>query len=165
MQIFPVRSKSDQSLFLKVPLNIYKNDTAWIQPLDKDIEEVFDEKKNKAFRFGKIERWIVVDEQKNLIGRIAAFVNKKYKNKGDEFAVGGTEGVQVVANVGRAVGLNEVGLPVLLGTTDGGVVGNVVDGRGDGPHVGTFVERGKLDGSNEDGFIVGVKLIGLSDTI
>jgi len=89
MQIFPVRSKSDQSLFLKVSLNIYKNDTAWIQPLDKDIVEVFDEKKNKAFRFGKLERWIVVDEQKNPIGRIAAFVNKKYKNKGDEFAVGG----------------------------------------------------------------------------
>ena len=53
MQIFPVNNEADAALFLKVPLNIYKNDASWIRPLNKDIEDVFNKNKNKAFRFGK----------------------------------------------------------------------------------------------------------------
>jgi hypothetical protein len=34
-------------------------------------------------------RWILRDSDGRLIGRIAAFTNKKYKNKGDEVPVGG----------------------------------------------------------------------------
>jgi len=89
MQIIPVNDKSTHQLFMKLPLVIYKNDKQWIRPLDKDVEEVFDVKKNKAFRFGKIQRWILKNEEGESIGRIAAFVNKKYKNKGDEGAAGG----------------------------------------------------------------------------
>lgn len=90
MQIIPVSrvDKNDRS-FLKVANIIYRNDPNWIQPLDKDILEVFDEKKNKAFRFGKLQRWILKDEQGDLIGRIAAFINSKYKNKGDDVPIGG----------------------------------------------------------------------------
>ena len=89
MQIFPVSSVEDEVVFFKLPSIIYKNDPNWIQPLDKDIAEVFDQKKNKAFRFGKLERWIIKDDGGKVIGRIAAFTNKKYKNKGDDVAVGG----------------------------------------------------------------------------
>ena len=89
MQIIPVGSISTQKEFLNVPLVLYRNDPNWIQPLDKDIEEVFDEKKNKAFRFGKVQRWLLKDANGILTGRIAAFVNSKYKNKGDDVPVGG----------------------------------------------------------------------------
>jgi hypothetical protein len=89
MQILPVSDAAGNKLFLKVPLGIYKKDPNWIQPLNKDISDVFDERKNKAFRFGKVQRWILKDDEGNLIGRIAAFTNKKYRNKGDEFPVGG----------------------------------------------------------------------------
>ncbi len=89
MQIHLINDVLGEKLFLKVPLQIYTHDTNWIQPLDKDIREVFDEKKNKAFRFGKIQRWILKDNQGNLIGRIAAFINKKYKNKDDQVTAGG----------------------------------------------------------------------------
>ena len=89
MQIFPVSSVEDEVVFFKLPSIIYKNDPNWIQPLDKDVAEVFDQKKNKAFRFGKLERWIIKDDAGKVAGRIAAFTNKKYKNKGDDVAVGG----------------------------------------------------------------------------
>ena len=89
MQIFPVSDKAAAKEFLDVPLGLYANDPNWIRPLDKDINDVFDEKKNKAFRFGKVRRWILKDKDGNLVGRIAAFVNKKYKNKGDDMPVGG----------------------------------------------------------------------------
>lgn len=75
--------------FLQVPLQLYKNDQNWIRPLDKDINDVFNKQKNKAFRFGEAVRWILKDKDGALIGRIAAFTNKKYKNKGDDVPVGG----------------------------------------------------------------------------
>lgn len=89
MQLFPVNDVDSAKEFLKVPLTIYEGDPNFIQPLDKDINDVFDKEKNKAFRFGECQRWLLKDENDQLIGRIAAFVNKKYKNKGDEQKTGG----------------------------------------------------------------------------
>ncbi len=89
MQIIPVNDSTTALQFLKVPVMLYKNDSNWIHPIDNDINEVFDKNKNKAFRFGDVQRWILKDEKGNLLGRIAAFINKKYKNKGDDVPVGG----------------------------------------------------------------------------
>ena len=89
MRIIPVTDKATAQQFIQVAVVIQKNDPNWIRPLDKDINEVFDKEKNKAFRFGEIKRWILKDDQGILIGRVAAFINKKYKNKGDDVPVGG----------------------------------------------------------------------------
>ena len=89
MQLFPVTDAASAKEFLQVPLIIYKDDPNFIRPLDKDVNDVFDPNKNKAFRFGECNRWLLKDENDQLIGRIAAFVNKKYKNKGDEQKTGG----------------------------------------------------------------------------
>ena len=89
MQILPVNDPSTENDFYKLPLSIYKNDPNWIQPLDNDVKDIFDQKKNKAFRFGKLQRWILKNNNGSVIGRIAAFTNKKYKNKGDDVPVGG----------------------------------------------------------------------------
>ncbi|MEO8861163.1 MAG: hypothetical protein ABI358_07040, partial [Ginsengibacter sp.] len=89
MQLHQVLNKSLEKKFLDVPLFIHKNDPNFIRPLDKDINDVFDSQKNKAFRFGECTRWILTDNGGQLIGRIAAFVNKKYRNKGDEQLTGG----------------------------------------------------------------------------
>lgn len=88
MEIFPVNDKTTEEEFYKVPNFIYKNDKNYIQPLLKDVKIVFDKTKNKAYRFGETKRWVIKDDGK-LTGRIAAFINKKYKNKNDEFPVGG----------------------------------------------------------------------------
>lgn len=71
-----------------VNVNLQRQDPNYIRPLDKDVEEVFDEEKNKAFRHGKVIRWILDDGNGRHIGRIAAFVNRRYKNKGDEQPTG-----------------------------------------------------------------------------
>lgn len=75
--------------FIKVNEIINQDDSNYVRPLDKDINEVFDIAKNKAFRFGEAIRWVLRNEKGELIGRIAAFTNKKYKTKGDEGAIGG----------------------------------------------------------------------------
>lgn len=98
MQIINVVTAADAAAFFKLPLYIYKNDPNWIQPLDKDVMEVFDKTKNKTFRNGILERWIVKDESGMVVGRIAAFTNSKYKNKGDQFPVGGVGFFECINN-------------------------------------------------------------------
>jgi hypothetical protein len=89
MQILEVSSSKDARDFLLVNVEINKGNPNYIRPLDTDVEGIFDPKKNKAFRHGEAKRWLLKDKDGNLAGRIAAFVNKKYKNKGDEGPVGG----------------------------------------------------------------------------
>ena len=89
MELVQVLDKNFTKEFLGVPLTIYKNDPNFIRPLNKDVNDVFDSKKNKAFRFGECARWLLKNDD-IFIGRIAAFVNKKYKNKGDEQLTGGS---------------------------------------------------------------------------
>lgn len=89
MQITEVKDSKTEQLFINVPVQLFKSDPLWVRPLDKDIIEVFDKQKNKAFRFGEAIRWVLTDDAGNLTGRIAAFVNSKYKTKGDEGPVGG----------------------------------------------------------------------------
>lgn len=89
MQLIEVTTAKDASDFIRVHVELNRKNPAWIRPLDKDIRDVFDPARNKAYRHGEASRWILKDGQGQLIGRIAAFVNKKYKNKGDEGPVGG----------------------------------------------------------------------------
>ncbi len=89
MQLTEVTTSQLEKAFLQVNVEINQDDPDYIRPLDKDIKEVFDPEKNKAFRFGEATRWILRDGDGKLIGRVAAFVNKKYRTKGDEFPVGG----------------------------------------------------------------------------
>ena len=89
MQLVEVTNKILAQDFLRVNVLINKGNPNYIRPLDKDINLVFDKKKNKTFRFGTTIRWILKNEKGELIGRIAAFTNKKYKNKGDDVPVGG----------------------------------------------------------------------------
>ena len=98
MQIIEVANTETAREFLQVAVQLYKNDTNWIQPLDKDINDVFDSKKNKAFRFGEAVRWILKDDAGNLAGRIAAFVNRRYKTVGDEGLVGGVGFFECINN-------------------------------------------------------------------
>ncbi len=89
MHIIPVTDKTTAQQFIQAAVVINKSDPNWIRSLDKDINEAFNPQKNKAFRFGEVIRWVLKDDDGNLIGRIAAFINKKYKNKGDDVQVGG----------------------------------------------------------------------------
>ncbi len=98
MQLIEVTDKPSSKEFIEVNLLINRGNSEYIRPLDKDINDVFDRKKNKAFRFGEVKRWILKSKEGKLIGRIAAFVNKKYKNKGDDGPVGGVGFFECIDN-------------------------------------------------------------------
>ena len=89
MEVIQIQDKSTAKDFLKFPIDLYKNEPTWIRPLDNDINTVFDSEKNKTFRNGKCERWILKNDQGEVIGRIAAFVNKKIVSKDNDQPTGG----------------------------------------------------------------------------
>lgn len=88
MKIIEVNNASTEKEFIAFNAWVHRSNPNYIQPLDNEIREVFDPEKNKCFKFGIPKRWILVSEGKT-IGRIAAFTNSKYKNKGTDFPVGG----------------------------------------------------------------------------
>ncbi|MDQ3537104.1 MAG: hypothetical protein M3421_15915, partial [Bacteroidota bacterium] len=81
--------KHQEQEFLRVHFDLNQHNGNWIRPLDKDVAEVFNPNKNKYFLHGEATRWLLYNEKGNPEGRIAAFVNTRYKNKGDTVRVGG----------------------------------------------------------------------------
>jgi hypothetical protein len=89
MELREVKDKKTAGDFIQVNIEINQKYPGYIRPLDKDINDTFDPAKNKTFRFGEATRWVLKSNDGKLIGRIAAFTNKKNKNKGDDVPVGG----------------------------------------------------------------------------
>lgn len=81
MNVIPVISKETISEFLNFPQRLIKADKNYIRPLDQDIENVFDSKKNKFFKTGSCERFLFKNEASETVGKIAVFVNKKYRQE------------------------------------------------------------------------------------
>lgn len=77
MKLQEVNNKRTRKAFLELPKQLYKNDSNWICPLDVEIEGIFDPKSNKKFNNGDAIRWLLLDDQEQVIGRIAAFYDKQ----------------------------------------------------------------------------------------
>ncbi|MEL7144996.1 MAG: hypothetical protein AAFO69_01405 [Bacteroidota bacterium] len=89
MKIVSVDNTALEREFIKLPVRLYKNEPCWIRPLDKDVQAVFDPDKNKTFKNGVCQRWLLQDSAGLTIGRIAAFVNEKIKLKDNAQPTGG----------------------------------------------------------------------------
>lgn len=82
MYTIEVKDTKTNKQFLDFPIKLYANDKNWIQPLNNDLNKIFDHKQNKLFnRGGKAIRWNLFNNNNEMIGRIAAFVNPKYEGK------------------------------------------------------------------------------------
>ncbi|MFO7668120.1 MAG: hypothetical protein R6W31_00530 [Bacteroidales bacterium] len=76
MKVEEVKDRRSGQAFLRVPKILYKDEDTWVCPLDKEIESIFDPKKNVYFNHGEATRWILKDHQGNLKGRVAAFIDR-----------------------------------------------------------------------------------------
>ena len=63
--------------WLDFPKRLYRGYSNWVCPLDNDIREVFDPKRNELFEDGEAVRWVVRDASGEIVGRIAAFYNRE----------------------------------------------------------------------------------------
>lgn len=88
MHVTEVTDKRQANEFLLVNVLMNRDNPKYIRPLDNEVEDVFDIKKNKAFKYGSAKRWLLKNDDGSVIGRIAAFISTKYTNKGDTYPVG-----------------------------------------------------------------------------
>lgn len=77
MIISEVKTKKDRQEFIDFPKWLYRNDPDWICPLDDEIERIFDPSKNHSFEHGVATRWILRDDENRIIGRVAAFIDRR----------------------------------------------------------------------------------------
>ena len=56
MKLIEVIDTKTKQEFLQTAINLYKGDSKWIRPLDKDVNFVFDQQQNKFFRHGEAIR-------------------------------------------------------------------------------------------------------------
>jgi len=82
MKLIEVSMPAHQKAFIEMAVRLYKNEKNWIRPLDADIEGLFHKETNKLFRNGaKSKRWLLQNDTGETIGRVAAFINPKMKEK------------------------------------------------------------------------------------
>lgn len=84
MQAVLVTDKKTLNQFHRIPSIIYSDDPNYIPHLFQDIDKLFDPSKNKLLRKGKARRWIFLNENEKLVGRIAAFINPKTAYSGKQ---------------------------------------------------------------------------------
>lgn len=84
MKIREVKSKRDAHDFLKVPRILYRGDPRWVCVPDKDTEAVFDPERNVTFSHGEAARWVLQGERGELLGRVAAFIDRKSCTQWDQ---------------------------------------------------------------------------------
>ena len=83
MKLIPVTDRKTRDAFHALPFRIYRDDPHWVPHLMQDIEKVFSPESNKLFtEGGESIRWILTDEQDQVIGRVAAFLNPRTANLG-----------------------------------------------------------------------------------
>lgn len=83
MEVREVVTQADRKAFIQLAVSLYKKESNWVRPLDKDIDQVFDVDANPAFQFGKCVRYLLYRDNQ-VIGRIAAFVNDRTAHKNDQ---------------------------------------------------------------------------------
>ena len=84
MTVKEVSSRQHRKAFTNVPRILYRNDDTWVCPLEKEIESIFDPKKNVFFNHGEASRWLLYDDNGKLIGRVAAFIDRNTCDKYDQ---------------------------------------------------------------------------------
>jgi hypothetical protein len=73
--IVEVTTQKQAREFINLPRKLYKNDPAWVCAPDNEIESTFDPERNNFFHHGICHRWIAVNDNEEVVGRIAAFIN------------------------------------------------------------------------------------------
>ncbi|MDH5608922.1 MAG: hypothetical protein OEY56_05545 [Cyclobacteriaceae bacterium] len=89
MQVFEVKDRGSIREFFRFAVRLYRSTPQWIQPIENEIESLFNPAKNKLLKDGACKRWLLKNDNHETMGRIAAFVNNATASKDNEQPTGG----------------------------------------------------------------------------
>ena len=96
MKILDVKDRQGWRLFHRVLHRVYKNDSNYIYPLEREIENVFNANSNKVFDSGEAKCFVLLDDQNHPVGRIAAFIDRR--NRQEQYLIGGIGFFECIQN-------------------------------------------------------------------
>lgn len=125
-----VTTTTEEKKWLDVARIIYKDNPTWVCPLDGALKALFDPKKNEKFTHGEAIRWYMTNDNGELVGRIAAFVDY-HRAKVFEYPVGGVGYFECIDNQEAANTLFDAGKAWLQARDIKGMDGPVNFGEND----------------------------------
>ncbi|MBN2200014.1 MAG: hypothetical protein JW747_09235 [Candidatus Aminicenantes bacterium] len=78
-----VRSGADFKAFLRLPWRIYRNDRNWVPPIERDIRDRLDKKKNPFFEHADREIFLALRDGE-AVGRIVAVLDENHNSFHEE---------------------------------------------------------------------------------
>lgn len=77
MKLIEVSNRHQRKEFLDIVDVVYRDDPYYVRPLDREVEAIFDPAKNSFFTHGEACRWLLINDEDKVIGRVAAFINRR----------------------------------------------------------------------------------------
>jgi hypothetical protein len=74
-----VKTRSDKRKFIYLPSKVHKSNPNWLPPIYLDEWLLFDEKKNKSYRYSDTVLYLASRDNK-VVGRIMGIINKRYND-------------------------------------------------------------------------------------
>lgn len=72
-----VITKKDKRIFIYFPEAVHKNDKTWLPPIYMDEWELFDDKKNKSYKYADTVLYLAFRDEK-VVGRVMGIINRRY---------------------------------------------------------------------------------------
>ncbi|HIC91547.1 MAG TPA: hypothetical protein EYP21_05725 [Syntrophaceae bacterium] len=79
IQVVPVSTRKQESLFIKFPWKVYRGDPYWVPPLISERKRFLNPKINPFFHHAQVKLFLA-HKDKEILGRIAAVVDDQYIN-------------------------------------------------------------------------------------
>ncbi|MDA0725853.1 MAG: hypothetical protein O3B25_16515 [Verrucomicrobia bacterium] len=81
VQVRPVKGWWGRRAFIQFPYQLYKDELYWIAPLRMDTAKMTNPKKNAFFAHGEMQLFLARDQNRKVVGRIAAIKNGMHLQK------------------------------------------------------------------------------------
>jgi hypothetical protein len=72
-----VITRQDKRKFIYLPSKVHKNSSNWLPPIYLDEWELFNEKKNKSYKYSDTTLYLAYKDKK-VVGRIMGIINRRY---------------------------------------------------------------------------------------
>ena len=107
--------------FIALPARLHAGVPHYIGPLENEVEAVFDPAKNPKLANGEAIRWVLTDAAGQVVGRVAAFLNRDAVDVQDaDLPVGGVGFFECIDDQAAASQLFEAGRQWLAGARHAG---------------------------------------------
>lgn len=78
LEVKKVESAADKRKFLKLPWKIYRDQPLWVPPLLDEQKKFLNPKVNPFFETAEVEYFLVLSDDLEPVGRVAAILNRAY---------------------------------------------------------------------------------------